>query len=248
MKPLVSVVVPCFNKEGTISQSIQSIFDQSISEWELIVVDDASTDHSRELVSMLTEKRLKRVYLPTNGGVVNAYRTGIERAEGKYVMFHDSDDISAPDRAEKCLKAIGDADVLYHGIYVLASHPDPRVRIISRQYRPPKPWTPNRIYTEQYINGAIFAKRETLLKIKFPKEASGMWDWFHHILLHRMGAKYTALDIGLYDYYRYPSISLSYKNEVSGKRQESIRWIQNYLIKEGLVKKGHKFGKGFRKK
>lgn len=235
-----------YNKQGTINQSMQSIFDQSISEWELIVVDDASTDQSQELVASIKEPRLKRVFLPTNTGVVNAYREGVKRAKGKYVMFHDSDDMSLPDRAEKCLKNIGDADILYHGTYVIARHPS--IPLISRQYRPPKPWEPKRIYKEQYIPGILFGRKDVILNVleKFPKEAEHAWDWMHHILLHQAGAKYVTLNEGLYDYYRFPEISLSFKNENDGTRQESIKWIQKYLIKNKIVPKSFKWGKGFK--
>lgn len=243
-KPLVSVVMPVYNKQYTINQSMQSIFDQSISDWELIVVDDASTDSSREMISTVDEKRLKRVFLPTNKGVVNAYKEGIKRANGKYIMFHDSDDLSLPDRAEKCLKVIGDADVLYHGIYVIARHPS--IPLLAKRYKPALPWKPERIYKEQYIPGVIFAKKEILDKVKFPDEAKCAWDWMHHILLHQLGAKYVSLDDGLYEYYRYPDTSLSYKNEMEGTRQEAMKWIQKYLIKNKIVKKDHKFGKGFK--
>lgn len=245
MKPLVSIVMPCYNKEATLAQSIQSVFDQSISEWELIAVDDASTDTSAQILSLMNEKRLKRVYLASNGGVVNAYREGIKRASGKYIMFHDSDDMSLPDRAEKCLNAIGDGDVLYHGLYILARHPE--MPLLARRYKPALPWSPERIYREQYIPGVIFAKRDILLKSTkdFPQEATSAWDWMHHIILHQLGAKYVHLNDGLYEYYRYPSSSLSYKNEQEGTRQKSIRWIQNYLVKNKIVKRNHKFGKGF---
>ena len=244
MKPRVSIVMPVYNKQYTVNQSIQTIFDQSISDWELIIVDDASTDASQELVSTVKDKRIKRVFLAKNMGVVNAYKEGIKRASGKYIMFHDSDDLSLPDRAEKCLDNIGDADVLYHGVYVIARHPS--IPLLAKKYKPALPWKPERIYKEQYIPGVIFAKKEILEKIKFPEEARCAWDWMNHILLHQAGAKYKSLDIGLYEYYRYPETSLSYKNEMEGTRQEAIKWIQKYLVKNKIVKKDHKFGKGFK--
>jgi len=243
-KPLVSFIVPCFNKADTLSQSIQSIRDQTISNWEIILVDDNSSDYSQPIASMLKEPRMQRVFLPVNKGVVNAYREGVKRALADYVIFHDADDCSLPDRAEKCLKAIGDGDVLYHGIYLIAKHPD--YPLVGRRYWKAKKWVPEKIYTEQYIPGIIFAKKSVLQKVVFPKEAEGAWDWMHHILLHQMGAKYVPFDEGLYEYWRFVGNSLSHANEMEGKRQASMKWIQEYLVKNKLVPKGHKFGKGFR--
>ena len=243
-KPLVSVIMPIFNKQSTLTQSIQSLFDQDYTNIEIIVVDDNSTDNSQGIVSLIDEPRVKRVFLPTNGGVVNAYKQGIHKAKGEFVMFHDSDDCSLPDRVSKCVNAIGNNDVLYHGLYLVSRHP--LYPVTGRCYMKAAKWTPNKIYTKQYIPGVIFARTETLKKIKFPKEAEGVWDWFHHILLHQMGAKYIALDEGLYEYWRFPNNSLSHTNEMGSKRQDSIMWIQKYLVKNKLVAKNHKWGKGFK--
>ena len=244
MKPDISFVMPIYNKQGTLIQSFQSIMDQNISNWEVIAVNDASTDSSQNILSEIREPRMQKVFLPVNKGVVNAYREGIKRAKADYVIFHDSDDVSLPDRAKKCLENIGDADVLYHGIYLISKNP--KYPIISKRYLAAEKWSPKKIYTKQYIPGVICAKREILLKIDFPKEAESAWDWMHHILLHQMGVKYKALDLGLYEYYRFVDNSLSHTNELTGDRQNAIKWIQDYLIKNNLVKKGHKFGKGFK--
>ena len=247
-EPLVSIIVPVFNKERTINQSLQSLFDQSYSNWEIIVIDDASTDSSRKMIDIVNEPRMKKVYFATNKGVVNSYKEGVKRAKGEFIMFHDSDDMSLPDRIEKCVAAIGDADILYHSIYVMAHHPDPQIPILARVYRPAQKWEPNRIYTEQYIPGILFAKADILKRTieKFPSEAERAWDWMHHILLHQAGAKYVALPEGLYEYYRFPSSSLSHHNEMSGERQKAILWIQKWLKKNKIVKQNHKFGKGFK--
>lgn len=245
-EPLVSIVVPTYQKQNTVNQSLQSLFDQSWSNWEIIVVDDASTDSTKNMLGIITEKRLKKVYLTENQGVVNAYREGIRRAKGKYIILHDSDDMSLPDRIEKCVKGIGEADVIYHSMYVMAHHPDPQIPIMARVYRPAQYWEPDRIYTEQYIPGVFMAKAELLKKIQIPEEATGAWDWMNHIMLHQMGAKYVNIQDGLYEYYRYQNSSLSHANEMSGKRQESVKWIQQWLKKNKIVKRNHVFGKGFK--
>ena len=236
--------MPTFNKQATLTQSLQSLFDQDYTNIEIIAVDDNSTDHSQGILSQINEPRVKKVFLSTTGGVVNAYREGVKRAKGEFVMFHDSDDCSLPDRVSKCVNAIGDNDVLYHGLYLVSRHP--MYPVTGRRYMKAAKWTPNKIYTKQYIPGILFARTETLKKIKFPKEAEGVWDWFHHILLHQMGAKYIALDEGLYEYWRFPNNSLSHTNEMGSKRQDSIMWIQKYLVKNKLVAKNHKWGKGFK--
>ena len=244
MKPLVSVVVPVWNKMATLPQSLQSVSEQSYSNFEIVVVDDNSTDHSSQILSLVKDKKLVKVFLPSQSGVVNAYRQGIKKAKGEFIMFHDTEDISMPDRIEKCMDNIGDADVLYHGLYLIAKHPE--YPITGRRYAPPQKWTPNKIFKKQYIPGILFARKSILEKVKFPKEAEGAWDWMHHILLHELGAKYVALNEGLYDYWRFINNSLSHTNEMSSRRQDSMLWIHKYLKRKKLVPKDFKFGKGFK--
>ena len=242
-KPLVSVIVPVYNKVSTIFQSIESIFDQSYGNFEIVVVDDCSTDDSRKMIDGIKEPRLKKIYLVKNSGVAKAYEAGFKKAKGKYIFIQDSDDMSLPDRIEKCIENIGDADMLYHGIYLVSRHPS--VAVAVRRYHPPKPYEYDRIFKEQYIPGVFMGKTSFFKKVKIPKEAYGAWDWMHHILLHQMGAKYKVLNEGLYEYYRFINSSLSHANEMSGKRQESIKWIQEYLKQNKLIPKNHKFGHGF---
>jgi len=244
MIPKVSIIMPVFNKEKTLIQSIQTILDQTISDWELIAIDDNSEDNSQNILSIIKEPRMKKLFLPANMGAVNAYKMGIKKARAKYVMFHDSDDVSLPDRAEKCLGGIGDADILYHAMYVISSSPD--YPIISKRYFPAHKWDKDRIFRGQYIPGVVFGKKSALEKVDIPKGAENAWDWMNHIKLHEMGAKYKALNTGLYEYYRFPGNSLSHKNELEGTRQESIKFIQGYLKKKKFVPDGHRFTKGFK--
>lgn len=94
--PLVSILMPCYNSEATITASIQSVLKQSFLTWELIVVDDASTDHTATIVSQLAkaDRRIKFIQLPSNSGSpVVPRNTGLKAASGEYIAFLDSDDI-----------------------------------------------------------------------------------------------------------------------------------------------------------
>ncbi len=107
--PVVSVVVPCFNDEDYVGAALESIRRQSASDWECIVVDDGSTDRSvgeiKKAISGDTRYRLERH--PDNRGVSAARNTGLELASGRYVVFHDSDDLMMTHSLEDRLRAIG---------------------------------------------------------------------------------------------------------------------------------------------
>lgn len=101
--PLVSVVMPTYNCGKYISQSIDSVIAQNISNWELQIVDDGSTDNTKEILKPYL-KRYPKIYyyrLPQNGGPAVARTEAIRRATGKYVAFLDSDDVWTTNKLEK---------------------------------------------------------------------------------------------------------------------------------------------------
>lgn len=103
----VSVITPCYNAEKFITEVYNSLKDQSIKDFEWIVINDGSTDTTNELISQLVEKKeLNITYIsnPINMGVAYSRNLGIDKAKGIYVCFLDADDIWAPDKLDAQLK------------------------------------------------------------------------------------------------------------------------------------------------
>jgi glycosyltransferase involved in cell wall biosynthesis len=99
-EPLVSIVTPCFNVEIYITRTIECILSQSYSNWELLLVDDKSTDATMQIIQdyLLKDSRLKLIRLEKNSGPAVARQTGIDNAKGEYVAFCDSDDLWEPEK------------------------------------------------------------------------------------------------------------------------------------------------------
>jgi glycosyltransferase involved in cell wall biosynthesis len=93
---LISVVVPLYNKEASIDRTIQSVLNQTFSNYEIIVVNDGSTDDSLAVLKKINDARIRIIDKP-NGGVSHARNTGIRAAKGLYVAFLDADDIWLPE-------------------------------------------------------------------------------------------------------------------------------------------------------
>jgi glycosyltransferase involved in cell wall biosynthesis len=92
MMPYFTIIIPSFNRVHVIDRAIQSILNQTYPDWELIIVDDGSTDNTKEiLTSILADKRIKYIY-QDNAGVCAARNKGVSLATGKYLVFLDSDD------------------------------------------------------------------------------------------------------------------------------------------------------------
>ena len=96
---MTSVVIPLYNKERSIEKTIQSVLNQSYSDFELIVVDDGSTDRSLDVVEQMNELTKERIRIihQNNGGVSCARNTGILAAKGEFVAFLDGDDLWGKD-------------------------------------------------------------------------------------------------------------------------------------------------------
>lgn len=106
MNELVSIITPAYNCQDYIEQAIWSVRNQTYSYWEHIIVDDASTDQTPEMVQRYAEEdsRIRFVRLKKNGGVANARNTALALATGNYIAFLDSDDQWKPQKLEQHIK------------------------------------------------------------------------------------------------------------------------------------------------
>jgi len=103
--PVISVIVPAFNAEATILETIQSIQNQTFADFELIVINDGSTDGTLALLEQVQDARL-RVFSYPNGGLPTARNRGIDHAKGEFISFIDADDLWAADKLERQLQAL----------------------------------------------------------------------------------------------------------------------------------------------
>jgi glycosyltransferase involved in cell wall biosynthesis len=104
-KPVVSVIIPTYNRAHYISEAIQSVLGQSYQEFEIIVIDDGSTDNTREVMDSLKDPRLK-YFFQENQGVCVARNNGINVSNGEYIYFLDSDDILLENALEKQVQVL----------------------------------------------------------------------------------------------------------------------------------------------
>ena len=92
---LVSVIVPCYNRADIVGETIESVLAQSYQLLEIIIVDDGSTDDTREVVTRYSDPRIRYFY-KTNGGLSSARNAGLDEARGEFIAFLDSDDVWHP--------------------------------------------------------------------------------------------------------------------------------------------------------
>ena len=102
----VSIITPSYNSERYISETIDSVINQTYENWEMLIIDDSSTDNSINIISdyCSSENRIKLIKLEENGGAAVARNRGIKEAEGRFIAFLDSDDLWHPEKLEKQLE------------------------------------------------------------------------------------------------------------------------------------------------
>ena len=120
--PLISVVIPAFNRQHTITYCLESVLAQTYKNLEVIVVDDCSTDGTVSIVRSNPDSRVRCVALETNAGAQGARNRGILEAKADWIAFHDSDDEWLPAKLEKQVSVLAKADYdpwtfLYCNIY-----------------------------------------------------------------------------------------------------------------------------------
>lgn len=118
---LVSVVMPAYNAEAFLEESIGSVLTQTYRQFELIIVDDGSTDCSAAIISKIADSRI-RYHHQQNGGVSKARNRGVQLSQGDLIAFLDSDDLWLPEKLAKqvaYLQSHGNAGVVYCWLQVL---------------------------------------------------------------------------------------------------------------------------------
>jgi len=103
INPKISVLMPVYNCNPFIDESVKSILNQTFEDFEFIIIDDCSTDGTYEYLTSLTDNRIHLYKKPKNTGIIDSLNIGLELANGVYIARMDGDDISLPDRFEKQL-------------------------------------------------------------------------------------------------------------------------------------------------
>ena len=112
---LVSIIMPSYNTGGYIKNSIESVLAQTYENWELIIVDDCSTDDTDSIVGQFSDKRIRYLKNEKNSGAAISRNYALREAKGRWIAFLDSDDLWLPEKLEKQIAFMKNND--YHFSY-----------------------------------------------------------------------------------------------------------------------------------
>lgn len=114
-EPMISVITPCYNAAATIQATIESVRAQTYTNWELIIVDDCSSDQSRRLIreAAVLDSRIRPIFLTQNSGAARARNHALDAARGRYLAFLDSDDCWKPEKLIRQLNFMKEKDCAF---------------------------------------------------------------------------------------------------------------------------------------
>lgn len=181
----VSVIIPTYNRSELLKKAIESLENQSHQNFEIIIIDDCSTDDTAEVVRGMDDERIIYLRHDTNKGGSEARNTGIKQATGSFIGFLDSDDQWLPDKLERQLKQFEgqpDVGVVYTGVQVVDEHNQPTRKIVPAYKGEilPKLFESNCIDT----TSSVLVKREVLDQVQgFDASLPSCQDWDLYIRL-----------------------------------------------------------------
>ena len=120
MNPLVSIIIPTYNRADDLKRALQSVFDQTFTDWEVLVVDNHSIDETDNVIRSFNDPKIKLFKIHNDGVVAVSRNLGLKHASGEYIAFLDSDDWWLPKKLEESIKYLNQgADVVYHDLFIV---------------------------------------------------------------------------------------------------------------------------------
>ena len=198
----ISVVTASYNYEDYIKETIQSVLDQTYENWELIIIDDCSSDNSVDVIRAFKDERIKLFINEKNLGLKDTVKRGIENATGEWIVFLESDDILAPDNIEKKVeiaKKYSDVNLIFNDCEFFgdkAKVQDFTIALKKTRSLLRKKHYPKNMFYNFYLSNKIFTfssvmvRRNDLLNISFNPPMDCLLDWWLWVQLAYTGKFY----------------------------------------------------------
>jgi glycosyltransferase involved in cell wall biosynthesis len=246
-RPLVSVVMPTYNRERLASAAIESILGQTLRDLELLLVDDASSDGSAEALSARarSDPRVRLLRMRANRGCNAARNQGFRRARGRYVALLDDDDLALPGRLEASvarLEAEPELDVVSCGYRFID------VRGVERPWAPPAPFLGasrtegEKVFEHLYCDWAwlptstLALRTELLARHRYPRLRRSDGDSIFVSRMAASGVSFARLEAPLALMRRDESYAFMSRDRARlfAARRKSLRYLRAWLARHGI--------------
>lgn len=237
-EPLVSIITPVYNGESYIQETIESVLNQSYQNWEMIIVNNGSTDSSAQIVNSIDDKRIRLLELDSNsGGPAKPRNIGIDNAKGKYMAFLDADDVWLPLKLEKqitYLEENEDVDICYTLAYIIDQDSKKQHLFNNQRFYNKLKYLiskKNILFYTNYINiNSVVMKNTKVIKFEEDRNLVALEDWKYWIDNQQDNKNLQLLDEILL-HYRVHSNSTSDRGSDKGYRKAT------YMLSKLLINK-----------
>lgn len=201
-KPFFSVIIPCYNVEHTIVATIDSLINQTFNDFEIIFVNDGSTDKTREILENVTLNQNINIILQSNKGLGAARNSGIRASNGKYVAFLDADDIWENNKLQNVFLYLksNDCDLVCHNEHVV----DKNHKVIRKHYYGPYTKYEDLFFKHNCLSpSAVTIKKSIINKVGYFSENRNLhgvedYDLWLRMAKVNINIKYIPDFLGMY--------------------------------------------------
>ncbi|SEW53189.1 glycosyltransferase family 2 protein [Chitinophaga arvensicola] len=232
--PLVTVFMAAFNGEAYIEKAIQSVLNQSFTDFELLIVNDGSTDRTLDIIHQFTDPRIRLVHNDGNKGLTFTRNRGIEEAKGKYIAVLDCDDLATPDRLKSQISFLNSNPefAICGGQAILIDESGKQTGNLNVMAGD-KSISPELVFQNTFINSTLMIKRSAMIEAGGYRDYSPAedYDLSYRISLHHPVTNLNEVLVA----YRLHNNNISKLQEEKVVRAE-LRIIENIHTNLGIPK------------
>ena len=238
MNPLISVIIPTYQRCERLKFALSSVLSQTYNNYEIIIIDDGSEDGTKEMVKSIKDKRIYYFWQKNSGGPANPRNKGIKLARGEWIAFLDSDDWWSSDKLQNCMIYNNDkVDLIYHDLKLFKNKQQflTRKKFQTRQLKKP-------ILNDLLLSGNIISNSTVVVRKKFlvstgylneSKEFTAAEDYHMWLKISKLTNKFFYLPKYL-GYYFEHNQNLS-KKDMSIPTKNAVNEFKKFLTyKENL--------------
>ena len=228
---LVSVITPVYNAENVIGKTLESVFNQTYKNIEIVLVDDCSNDNSQSVIEEYQRKHPEIVYFrqPTNQGAGAARNKALELAKGQYVAFLDADDLWYPEKTEKQIKLLKEKDGAFS--YTAIEMIDADGKVVKKKRKVKESINYKFLLKNTMIaTSTVVIDRKKLGDFRMPLRRGGQ-DYATWLMLLRNGTIAYGINEALEQY------RVGNKNSLAGKKGKSIKQVWEIQTQQEHISK-----------
>lgn len=235
--PLVSVVIPTYNRSTVLKRSVGIVLKQTFGEFEVLIIDDGSTDNTQEIVERLSDNRIRHLQFAENQGANAARNAGVEAARGEYIAFLDVDDEWRPTKLECQIEAFEQASESVGLVYTGIVHKDSTGNINGRSVPEYSGDVLARLMKGNFIGtfSSVMVRSQVMTDLSLIEELPSWQDWYFYL---DVAEEWSVESVSEPLVVKYSDID----NRIS-KNYEDKRDISYPILREKLVELNSEVGK-----